>query len=135
MMVFPPLVPGLVSFASAGILGLLWRSLAASSRLDESIEGLSQSSGILVAPPGEISLPESGWLPRGLEWKAQKIAQLNARLVERARFVDQALRSVEDGLIIATPEGTITFANRSAGAILQAPPLRWSAGGCSIAWV
>jgi signal transduction histidine kinase len=47
---------------------------------------------------------------------------LNARLIERARFVDQALGSVEDGLIIATPEGTITFANRSAGAILKTPP-------------
>ncbi len=122
LLVFPPLVPGLVSFASAGILGLLWRNLAASSRLDESIKGLSQSSAILVAPPGEAEAPEPTWLPQGLEWKAQKIGELNTRLIERAKFVDQALRSVEDGLIMATPEGIITFANRSAGAILQAPP-------------
>jgi signal transduction histidine kinase len=42
--------------------------------------------------------------------------------MERARFIDQALRSVEDGLIIATPKGTIAFANRRAGDILQAAP-------------
>jgi signal transduction histidine kinase len=122
LLIFPPLVPGMISFASAGILGLLWRSLAASSRLDESIEGLSQFSEVLAAPPGETDAPERRWLPRGLEWKVQKVRQLNSRLMERARFVDQALRSVEDGLVIATPEGTIAFANRRAGDILQASP-------------
>jgi len=103
-------------------MGLLWRSFAASSRLDESIGRLSQTSEILVAPPGEAAQPEPGWLPNGLEWKARKVEQLNERLIERASFIDQALRSVEDGLIIATPEGAITFANRSAGTILDTPP-------------
>jgi signal transduction histidine kinase/CHASE2 domain-containing sensor protein len=122
LLIFPPLVPGLISFASAGILGLLWRSLAASSRLDESIEGLSQFSEVLAAPPGETEPPERRWLPRGLEWKVQRVRELNSRLMERAQFIDQALRSVEDGLIIATAEGTIAFANRRAGDILQAAP-------------
>ena len=122
LLIFPPLVSGVVSFASAGILGLLWRSLAASSRLDESIEGLSPFSEILAAPPGETEPPERHWLPRGLEWKVQRVRELNSRLMERARFVDQALRSVEDALIIATPDGTIAFANRRAGDILQAAP-------------
>jgi signal transduction histidine kinase/CHASE2 domain-containing sensor protein len=120
--IFPPLVPGMISFATAGILGLLWRSLAASSRLDESIEGLSQFSEVLAAPPGETEPAERRWLPRGLEWKVQKVRELNSRLMERAKFIDQALRSVEDGLIIATPGGTIAFANRRAGDILQAAP-------------
>jgi signal transduction histidine kinase len=122
LLIFPPLVPGLISFASAGILGLLWRSLAASSRLDESIEGLSQFSEVLAAPPGETEPPERRWLPRGLEWKVQRVRELNSRLMERAQFIDQALRSVEDGLIIATAEGAIAFANRRAGDILQAAP-------------
>jgi signal transduction histidine kinase len=122
LLIFPPLLPGLISFASAGILGLLWRSLAASSRLDDSIEGLSQFSEILAAPPGETEPQERHWLPRGLEWKVQRVRELNSRLMERTRFVDQALRSVEDGLIIATPDGTIAFANRRAGDILRAPP-------------
>jgi PAS domain S-box-containing protein len=122
LMVFPPLVPGLVSLAAAGIMGLLWRTLTASSRLEESIDRLSQSSEILAPQPAEAEPPEHSFLPHGLEWKAQKVGQLNSRLIERARFVDQALRSVEDGLIMATPEGTITFANRSAGAILDTAP-------------
>ncbi len=122
LLIFPPLAPAIVSFASAGILGLLWRSLAASSRLDESIDGLSHFSEVLAAPPGETEPQERRWLPRGLEWKVQKVRELNSRLMERARFIDQALRSVEDGLIIATPKGTIAFANRRAGDILQAAP-------------
>ena len=56
-----------------------------------------------------------GWLPRGLEWKARILSELNARLLDRAKFVNFALRSVEDGLLIADPDGLITFANRSAG--------------------
>jgi len=122
LMIFPPLVPGLFSLAFAGMLGLVWRSLAASAQLDESIAGLSQSSELLVAPPGQAQLLEPNWFPRGLEWKARKVGELNARLVERARFVELSLRSVEDGLIIATADGIIVFANRSAGAILQARP-------------
>jgi len=129
-LVFPPLAPALIAFAVAGILGLLRRSLDASSRLDANIAELA-FSGDLLAPAGAgiggpyhhwvhggpVSLAR-GWLPRGLEWKARTLSELNARLLERARFMDFALRSVEDGLIMAAPDGLITFANRSAGAIL-----------------
>jgi PAS domain S-box-containing protein len=129
-LVFPPLAPALIAFAVAGILGLLRRSLDASSRLDANIAELA-FSGDLLAPAGAgiggpyhhwvhggpVSLAR-GWLPRGLEWKARTLSELNARLLERARFMDLALRSVEDGLIMAAPDGLITFANRSAGAIL-----------------
>jgi PAS domain S-box-containing protein len=63
-------------------------------------------------------VPAAGRWPQGLEGKAQSIRKLNNRLIERARFVDSALRSVEDGLIIAAPDGHIHFANRQAAAIL-----------------
>ena len=122
LLIFPPLVPALIALVFAAMLGLLWRSLAASSELDAGIEVLSHSTTILAVPPDASDPPKSGWLPHGLEWKAQRIRELNARLVERAGFVDLALRSVEDGLIIADPEGAITFANRSAGTILQSDP-------------
>jgi len=122
LMVYPPLVPVLCSLVSAGFMGLLARSLGASSQLDRSIADLSQSSDILPAPRPRAEPPPRTWLPHGLEWKAQRAAELNAQLIERARFVDLALKSVEDGLIIATPEGTIAFANRRAGEILEAPP-------------
>ena len=127
--VFPPIAPALIGFAVAGILGLLRRSLDASSRLDENIAELAYS-GDLLAPAGAgiggpyhhwtqggpVSLAR-GWWPRGIEWKARTLSELNARLLDRARFMDFALRSVEDGLIMATPDGRITFANRAAGVI------------------
>jgi PAS domain S-box-containing protein len=118
LLVFPPLVPGLVACASAGVLGLLHRSLAASSRLDANLAELAASADLLA--PAEPIAP--GWPPHGLEWKARTLGELNARLLERAKFVDFAMRSVEDGLIIASPEGRITFANRSAAAILDSSP-------------
>jgi PAS domain S-box-containing protein len=130
LLLLPPLAPGLVSFASAGVLGLLLRSLDASARLDANIEELAYSGDLLapagpgIAGPyhhwvqgGPVTLAR-GWLPKGLEWKARTLSEFNARLLERAKFVDLALRSVEDGLVIAAPDGRITFANRSAGAIL-----------------
>ncbi len=122
LLIFPPLVPALVALGSAAIMVLVRRSLSASTQLDAGIAQLSLSSEILPAPRDQAESPEQGWLPHGLEWKAQEIQQLNARLVERAQFVDLALKSVEDGLIIATSTGTIRFANRSAAAILQASP-------------
>jgi signal transduction histidine kinase/CHASE2 domain-containing sensor protein len=62
----------------------------------------------------------SNWWPRGVEWKAQALARLNSRLLERTRFVDLALRSVDDGLIIAGADGRISFANPRAAGILGA---------------
>src|ERR1019366_7373987 len=43
LLVFPPLTLSLVSFASAGTLGLLRRSLVASSDLDRSIEDINRA--------------------------------------------------------------------------------------------
>jgi signal transduction histidine kinase/CHASE2 domain-containing sensor protein len=59
------------------------------------------------------------WLqwPRGVEWKAQALGRLQQRLLERASFVDRALRSIEDGLIVAGVDGSISFANPRAAQI------------------
>jgi len=124
-LIVPPLVPGMVSIASAGILTLLHRSLAASARLDSSIREISASDQLLApglrSPLFASTGPPLG-LPHGLEWKVRALGDLNARLLDRARFVDFALRSVEDGLLIAAPDGRITFANRAAAAILGTAP-------------
>ena len=131
-LIFPPIVPCLVAFGLSGLLGLLYRSLAASARLDTNIEELALSGDLLApagpgipgpyhwAEGGPVSLAR-GWLPKGLEWKARMLSELNARLLDRAKFVNFALRSIEDGLLIAEPDGRITFANRSAGSILGSP--------------
>ena len=65
----------------------------------------------------EVSPPP--WLPRGLTWKAQSLRYLNTRILDRAKFVDLALRSVEDALLIAGVDGRITFANRRAADVLD----------------
>jgi PAS domain S-box-containing protein len=132
LFVFPPIVPCLVAFGCAGVLGLLQRSMTASARLDSNIAELALSGDLLApagpgipgpyhwAEGGPVSLSR-GWLPKGLEWKARTLSELNARLLDRAKFINFALRSIEDGLLIADPNGLITFANRSAGAILGSP--------------
>ncbi len=54
-----------------------------------------------------------------LAWKARSLHHLNSRILDHAKFVDFAMRSVEDILMIAGVDGRITFANRRAAAILD----------------
>ena len=61
------------------------------------------------------------WWPRGAAWKAHILAWLQQRMISRSLFVERALRSIEDGLLITTAEGRITFANPRAAAILGIP--------------
>ena len=64
----------------------------------------------------------SRWrFPRGVEWKARALGVLNRRLLSRARFVDRALRAVEDGLVVADINGRIVFANPRAAEIFRIP--------------
>ncbi|HKX31486.1 MAG TPA: CHASE2 domain-containing protein [Blastocatellia bacterium] len=58
------------------------------------------------------------WWPRGAGWKDRVLAYLQRRMLAHSFFVERALRSIEDGLIIATAEGCITFANPRAATIL-----------------
>ncbi|HEY6346127.1 MAG TPA: CHASE2 domain-containing protein [Bryobacteraceae bacterium] len=218
LLLFPPMTLSLVSFASAGVLGLLRRSLVASSLLDrniqdikrageslnaaslssaaESIARLADAQGVAIyaksgghmrlvaahgaasfrknsarvpSPPDSnldpelLAIPINGvgdaedgtliivraeripsmemqqlcaaiatcvaesWTekeesvrwrwPRGLAWKAQSLGHLNSRILDHAKFVDLAMRSVEDVLITAGVDGRITFANRRAAAV------------------
>ena len=98
------------------------RSIAASSRLDPNIAALASGAGLLAGPSRPDVVGKPGSLPHGLEWKARVIGELNTQLLDRARFIDAALRSVEDGLIITSPEGAIGFVNRAAAEILGPKP-------------
>jgi len=50
--------------------------------------------------------------------KARALAALQERLLARTQFVDRALQSVDDGLLIADAAGRIAFANPRAAKIL-----------------
>jgi signal transduction histidine kinase/CHASE2 domain-containing sensor protein len=66
------------------------------------------------------TLTSGRWqLPRGVEWKARALGILNRRLLSRARFIDRALRAVDDGLIVSDIAGRIVFANPRAAEILD----------------
>ena len=70
----------------------------------------------------DVSTAPGVWRwPHGARWKARALGALNRRLLARARFVERALHSVEDGLVVATPEGRIVFANPRAGEIFGLP--------------
>jgi PAS domain S-box-containing protein len=56
-------------------------------------------------------------LPHGIEWKSRALATLQERLMQWFRFVDRALYSVEDGLIVARIDGNILFANPRAAQV------------------
>jgi signal transduction histidine kinase/CHASE2 domain-containing sensor protein len=57
--------------------------------------------------------------PESLEEKARRIVHLNERISRQAEFFHSSMKSVEDGLIVASPEGRIRFANERAGIILN----------------
>ena len=137
LLVFPPMVPCLVAFACAGMLGLLQRSLTASARLDSNIAELALSGDLLApagpgipgpyhwAEGGPVSLAR-GWLPKGLEWKARMLSELNGRLLDRAKFVNFALRSIEDGLMIADRDGRDHFCqSQRRRPFLERPRAGW----------
>jgi two-component system sensor histidine kinase ResE len=130
-LVSPPVVPMIVSFAAAAPLALLRRSLAASAGIDARIgELLAIEKNILTNGAGNFENfaeldadaangKSAGILPRGLEWKTRTLERLSRGLIERSLFVDRSLRNLDEGLLIAEPDGSITFANPRAAEILN----------------
>ncbi len=57
------------------------------------------------------------WLPHSLANKGQQLAQLQQRFLRRAGFVNRALHSMEDGLLVCGVDGFIAFANPRAAQI------------------
>jgi two-component system phosphate regulon sensor histidine kinase PhoR len=90
--------------------------------------GVELAKGFLFAskadPEGKAGTKEPPWwefwrqLPRGITWKTRELGALNQRLLSDSRFVDQSLRSVGDGLLVAGTGGQIVFSNRRATEIL-----------------
>lgn len=137
-LIVPPVVPMFVAFGVAVPLGLLRRSLTASASFDQRISEMLVARDRLMSgkPGGQAEKfgeqpPEttdslgdeqgSRFLPHGLEWKTRTLGSLSRDLIERAVFIESALRSIEDGLMIADLDGRITFVNPSVSRMLGMP--------------
>ena len=120
--IIPPVVPMLAAFMVATPLGLLRRSVAASVELDQQIDDLAAAEKNLFPHVGtDPSSGRKGFtprFPRGLERKAQALGDLSRDLIARSLFVDLALQSSKEALLIADTAGTIIFANHSGQEIL-----------------
>src|SRR5262249_31104018 len=122
-MIAPPIIPAIISFVTAAPLGLLLRTLVVSASLDERITEMTIESARLspLAAPvnNRKAITEQPlWWPRGTTQKARALAGLQTRLLARTQFIDRALQSVEDGLLIADVTGRIAFSNPRAADIL-----------------
>ena len=127
----PPLVPMLIAFAASTPMALMRRTLVLSREIDARIAELARAGRALL-PMADNQAVAAGLIesvrpvqqrsrwrwPRGAEWKARELKTLNHQLLQRALFVDRALRSIDDGLIIAATDARIVFANPRAAKIL-----------------
>jgi len=125
-MIAAPVVSAMVSLIVAAPLALLLRSLTASASLDDRINEMTRESARLsplapFATDRETARLAGAWWPRGIARRASALAALQKRLLARTQFVDRALQSVEDGLLIADGAGRIAFSNPRAAKILGLP--------------
>jgi PAS domain S-box-containing protein len=118
--IIPPIVSTITSLIVAAPLALLLRSLIVSASLDDRIIEMTRESARLspFAIDNKAVVAKPAWWPRGMSRKARALGALQERLLARTQFVDRALQSVEDGLLIADAAGRIAFANPRASKIL-----------------
>ncbi|HMV87134.1 MAG TPA: CHASE2 domain-containing protein [Blastocatellia bacterium] len=127
-MVLPPLVQMLSALVLAAPLAWLRRTLELSREMDARIAELDEARRRLLPAltGGRATVP----MPTGFQWKqllpqttphkAERLKTLHQQMLDRTLFVEGALRSVEDGLIVADVQGRILFANARAVEILRA---------------
>lgn len=124
LLIVPPLIPALLAFGTATPLTLLFRAMMLGLHLDDRFaELLHESAKLSPVAMNSHAQPEnqsSGrFWPHGATWKLRLLGTLQRQLMARSQFVDRALRSIEDGLLIADTEGRIVFANPRAAQIFS----------------
>lgn len=123
-MKLPPLVPAIVSMIVAAPMTLLRRSMTLSANLNERFTELILESAKLsptamtFVADAAADPPKHLWLG-GANWKMRALEKLQRQLMARSQFVDSALRSIDDGLLIADTAGRIVFTNPRASEILR----------------
>jgi signal transduction histidine kinase/CHASE2 domain-containing sensor protein len=123
-LVMPPLVAAIVSAIVAMPLTLLRRSMLLNANLNERfaeliLESTKLSPTAMTFFDADVT-PDSSkmlWLS-GTSRKMRALEKLQRQLMARSQFVDSALRSVGDGLLIADTTGRIVLANPRATQIL-----------------
>lgn len=125
-LIVPPLIPALIAYGTATPLTLLYRALTLSMHLDDRFAELLNESAKLTPVAmnfaGEADMPRTGrFWPHGTNWKLRLVETLQRQLMARSQFVDRALRSVEDCLLIADTQGRIVFANPRASQVFASP--------------
>jgi signal transduction histidine kinase len=107
----------------AGDDGLVFLAHSRSSPPSRRAIRLSEALALAsFAEPSDAADAARGLLPEGLEEKAARMIRLNDQISRQAEFFHSSMRSVEDGLLIAGPDGKVRFANPRAGAILDFRP-------------
>lgn len=122
-LIAPPLIPALTALIVATPLTLLRRVVALNASVDDRFAELIRESARLT--PLALSFnaepePASQFWPSGATRKLRLLKTLQRQLMARSQFVDRALSSIEDGLLIADTEGRIVFANPRAAQIFAA---------------
>jgi signal transduction histidine kinase/CHASE2 domain-containing sensor protein len=125
-LIVPPLVPALIALGAAIPLTLMRRAMTLSIHLDERFtELISESAKLSPLAMSFNSKAEpiqvGRFWPRGTNWKLRLLETLQRQVMARSLFVDRALSSIEDGLLIADAQGRIVFANPRASQILASP--------------
>jgi signal transduction histidine kinase/CHASE2 domain-containing sensor protein len=92
-----------------------------SSRATRLAEALASANLDTLPEPEK---PRLGILPDALEEKTAAIVRLNESIARQAEFFQASMRAVEDGLLIAAPDGSILFANPRAVSIFDLSPDR-----------
>ncbi len=124
LLIVPPLIPALLAFGTAVPLTLLYRAMTLSLHLDDRFAELLHESAKLSPVAMNFNAQHETqsagrFWPHGANWKLRLLGTLQRQLMARSQFVDRALRSVEDGLLIADTEGRIVFANPRAAQIFS----------------
>lgn len=105
----------------SGAAGFLLVRRAAGAQFSESeyrlarefVEGIAEEiSTSRGARQQERSL--SPGLPHNLTWKLRAVDEITAQLISRISFMNQAFKSMTDGLLIANITGQVVFANPAA---------------------
>lgn len=112
------------------LLGALLIECGADGAMTEKEQSLAGAvrdgiATVLLLAHRRAQLEKKRWwfnLPRNLEWKLRAVDDVTARLLARMSFMDRVFSSVSEGVLVASIDGRIIFANREAARVCGTEP-------------